>query len=256
MGIALYNIISPLVSVVIPVYNGERFIVKTIRSVLEQTYKEVEVIVVDDASSDRTEEKVRSFTSERVKYVGLAENRGVANARNVGTKMAQGKYLCFLDADDLWRPEKLSRQIDFMERTGAAFSFTGYEFADAEARPNGKVVHVPERIDYVDALKNTTISTITVMFDMQKLAKEDVMMPDVPSEDTATWWNVLKKVDCAYGLDEALSIYRRGGKSLSSNKFVAVKRIWGLYRKQEKLNVAESMKNFLGYAWHAVGRRV
>ena len=94
------------------------------------------------------------------------------------------------------------------------------------------------------------------MFDMGKLTKEDVMMPEIASEDTATWWNILKRVDYAYGLDESLSYYRRSGETLSSNKLVAIRRIWNLYRKHEKLNIARSSVNFVGYAFNAVRRRV
>ena len=250
------NAQDKLVSVIVPVYNGEKYIEDTINSVLSQTYTDWELIVVDDGSSDGTRDKVRRFLSERVRLVEFGENQGAAKARNAGIELARGRYVCFLDADDLWMSEKLERQVAFMKRTGAVFAFSGYEFADATGRPNGKIVRVSAMIDYRRALRNTTIWTSTVMFDMEKLSKEDILMPKVPSEDTATWWKVLKKVGCAYGLDEALAIYRRGGRSLSSNKLVAMKRIWKLYRKVEGLGVGFSSVNFAGWAVNAVRRRV
>ena len=247
-----------LVSIVTPIYNGEVFVAETIETVLAQTYENWEWIIVDDGSRDRTREIIRDAAKKdkRIRLVKLAGNGGAAKARNAGIMAMKGKYLCFLDADDLWAPEKIAKQVKFMSEEGCAFSFTGYEFADAFGKPNGKVVRVPAEISYKQALKNTTIWTSTVMLDMEKLAKEDVLMPDVASEDTATWWKLLKMVNYAYGLNEVLSYYRRSGQTLSSNKLVAIKRIWALYRNYEKLNLAQSFVNFVGYATNAVRRRV
>ena len=247
---------KPLVSIVVPAHNAAEFIDDTIHSVLGQTYEDFELIVVDDASSDATLEVVEQFSDARIRVIKCKRNGGAAKARNRGVLAARGRYICFLDADDLWQPDKLERQLEFMKETGAAFSFTSYVFADANGRPNGKVVRVPATITYKQALKNTTIWTSTVMFDMKKLSKKDILMPDVKSEDTATWWKVLRKVDCAFGMREVTAIYRRSGKSLSSNKLVAIKRIWNLYRKCEGLDVLRSSANFMGWAFNAVRRRV
>ena len=121
---------------------------------------------------------------------------------------------------------------------------------------NGKKVYVPQKINYKEALKNTTIWTSTVMFDMEKLKKEDIFMPNVKSEDSATWWKILKKIDYAYGLNEVLSYYRRSSGSLSSNKLIAIKRIWNLYRNVEHLNIFYSFYNFCFWAFNAVRRRI
>ncbi|MBQ9017749.1 glycosyltransferase family 2 protein [Candidatus Saccharibacteria bacterium] len=247
---------SPLVSIVIPTHNSAKYIAQTIGSVQGQTYHNWELIIVDDCSADDTVGVISKHASEQVKLVCLNKNQGAAIARNTGTKEARGDYLAFLDADDLWLPEKLERQVKFMQEKDCEFSFTGYEFADAEGRPNGKVVHVPATITYKQALRNTTISTIAVMFDMKKLSKVDIEMPNIASEDTATWWKILKKIECAYGLDEPLAIYRRSNGTLSANKVVAILRIWRLYRKQESLNALASAVNFAGYAVNAVRRRV
>ena len=247
---------KPLVSIIIPVFNGEKVILDTIDSLWKQTYKKWEAIIVDDESKDRTKELLSKVKSKKIRVVNLEKNSGAAEARNRGISEAKGEYICFLDADDLWRADKLEKQVKFMLEKDSAFSFTGYEFANENGIGNGKIVRVPEMITYKQALKNTTISTITVMFDLNRLSKEDIYMPNIESEDTATWWNVLKVVDHADGLDESLSLYRRGGKTLSSNKLVAIKRIWALYRDHEKLNVFMSSINFVSWAFNAVRRRV
>ncbi len=244
------------VSIVVPVYNAEDCISDTIMSVLKQSYTDYELLLVDDSSTDKSREIMEGFVSDRVRILENTEAKGAAGARNSGIKKATGRFMAFLDADDLWDKDKLSKQISFMDRTGAAFSFTGYEFADVEGRGLGKIVKVPARISYREALKNTTIFTSTVMFDMDRLCTEDILMPYVKSEDTATWWKVLKKTGVAYGLDESLTLYRRMGGSLSSNKLEAVRRIWNLYRKTEHLSIVYSIYCFCNWAVRAVARRV
>ena len=252
---------QPLVSIVTPVHNGKDFFAETIETVSAQSYKNWEWIIVDDKSDDGTPEMIKKTIKDKkldnVRLIQLKENSGAAKARNTGIQASKGEYLCFLDADDLWDKEKLSKQVAFMQVGDYAFSFTGYEFADAEGKPNGKVVSVPEKISYKQALKNTTIWTSTVMFDMDKLSKEDVLMPDVRrGQDTATWWKVLKKIDYAYGLNEVLSFYRRSAGSLSSNKLTALKRTWNLYRNVEHLGFCRSCGCFVVYCFNAVKRRV
>lgn len=244
------------VSVVVPVYNASKCISDTIMSVMSQTYNDLELILVDDGSTDGTYEIMQGYEDERICVLRNSEGKGAADARNCGIKAAKGRYIAFIDADDKWLPDKLCKQIDFMKEKGAAFSFTGYEFADENCNPTGIKVRVPGTIKYSEALKNTTIFTSTVIFDMDKLEKEDIFMPRVVSEDTATWWKVLKKIDCAFGLDESLTLYRRLGKSLSSNKIEAVRRIWFLYRKVEHLNLFYSFYCFCFWAFRAVKRRV
>ena len=250
-----------LVSVIVPVYNAGKWIEDTILSVKSQTYKDWELILVDDGSTDDSINVIKELLAdgkdERIKLVDAGEeNLGAAHARNRGVEMASGRYICYIDADDLWSPDKLEKQLAFMEENDAAFSFTGYEFADESGIGVQKIVGVPKTITYRQALKNTTIFTSTVMFDMDKLDKEDIMMPQVPSEDTATWWKVLKKTGKAYGLDEALTLYRRGTGTLSSNKFSAIKRIWNLYRNVEGLNVIYSAYCFVFWAVRATLRRM
>lgn len=247
---------SKKVSVVTPVHNAEKFIKETVESVLNQTYDNIEIVLVENGSTDNTKEILKSFSDPRIKVAFIDDNAGAAEARNYGVRESTGEYIAYIDADDLWRRDKLEKQIAYMKDKGAAFCFTGYEFGDENAKPLGKIVRVPEKINYNQALKNTTIFTSTVCFDMRLLTKEEVMMPHIKSEDTALWWQLLRKGREAYGLDENLVIYRRPAKSLSSNKFEAIRRIWNLYRKWEKLSVIKSAICFIGWAVRAVKRRV
>lgn len=248
-----------LISIIVPVYNAEKFLESTIKTVLDQTYQEWELIFIDDCSKDNSVDVIKKYQKKdnRIALIQNKENSGAAITRNNGIKKAKGKYLCFLDADDLWEKEKLEKQINFMREKDCAFSFTGYEFANENGEPNGKKVYVPNKISYKQALKNTTIWTSTVMFDIKKMSKEDIYMPNVKrGQDTATWWKILRKIDYAYGLNEVLSYYRRTNESLSANKIVALKRTWNLYRNVEHLGLISSIYNFSWYCFNAIKRRI
>lgn len=249
-----------MISIIVPAYRAEKVIGETIDSVVAQTYPNWELLLVEDAGGDGTVEKIERYVREhgenRIRLILQPENGGAAKARNRGLREAAGRYIAYLDADDLWEPEKLERELRFMREKDAAFVFTGYEFADENGRKTGKVVHVPETLNYRQALSNTTIFTTTVLFDTEKIPKELLEMPDVKSEDTALWWKVLRNGYVAWGLDENLARYRRAGKSLSSNKLEALRRIWNLYRKVEGLGVLESGALFCLWAFRAVKRRI
>lgn len=247
-----------LVSIVVPVYNAEKFLKDTIQTVLEQTYPNWELLLVDDCSNDNSVGIIKEYVKDdkRIRLLKNEKNSGAALTRNHGIKEAKGTYLCFLDADDLWEKEKLEKQLKFMKENHCAFSFTDYEFADSNGVPNGKKVKVPKTINYKQALKNTTIFTSTVMFDLNKLTKEDIYMPDVKSEDTATWWKILKKISFAYGINNIVVLYRRSANTLSSNKIKAIRRIWNLYRNVECLDIISSCYNFCWYCFNALKRRV
>lgn len=251
---------SELVSVIVPVYNAEKFIREAMDSVRAQTYESWELLLVEDGSSDGSVDVITDYIAEmqetRIRLIRQPTNQGAARARNRGVREAAGRYIAYLDADDLWMPEKLEHEIQFMEKKNAAFAFTGYEFADEHGVGLGKVVRVPETLVYQQALSNTTIFTTTVMFDTTKISKELLEMPQIKSEDTALWWQILRTGYTAYGLDENLVRYRRAGRTLSSNKLKAIQRIWNLYRKAEGLNLARSVWHFCFWAVHAVRRRV
>ncbi len=249
-----------LISVIVPVYNAERFIEETIACVAAQTCSRWELLLVDDASTDGTtaiiEKYIGDTGDQRIRLIRQPENLGAARARNRGLQEAAGRYIAYLDADDLWAPEKLEHELAFMAERNAAFAFTGYEFVDENGRGTGKVVRVPESLTYRQALKNTTIFTTTVMFDTEKISRELLEMPVMKSEDTALWWKILRNGYTAWGLDENLAKYRRAGRTLSSNKLEALRRIWNLYRQAEGLSVLSSAWNFCFWAVRAVKRRL
>lgn len=246
------------VSIIVPVYNAEEFLQETIETVLAQKETDWELLLVDDCSTDGSRAVIERCSNQdaRVRLVAQPENRGAAAARNRGVEEAEGRYIAFLDADDLWKEERLSKELEFMQKKSAGFVFSGYEFADEKGVGTGKIVRVPETITYRQALKNTTIFTSTVLFDTEKISKELIKMPLVKSEDTAAWWNILRHGHKAYGLDENLVLYRRSAGTLSSNKLEAIRRIWYLYRKVEGLGIVYSMYNFVFYAVRAVLRRI
>lgn len=255
-----------LVSIIVPVHNAENFIEDTIDCVRGQSYKNWELILIEDGSTDHTMDKMSAYLEEiRDERIRLVERKigspeeksfGAARARNLGISLAEGRYIAYLDADDRWREDKLERELAFLQDKQAGFVFTGYEFGDEKAEGTGKVVHVPETLSYEQALANTTIFTSTVMMDTEKIDKALMEMPYIKSEDTASWWKILKTGVTAYGLDENLVIYRRAGKSLSSNKIEALRRIWNLYRQAAGLSVFASACHFVPWAYRAVKRRV
>jgi len=241
-----------MISIVTPVYNAENYIEETIKSVLKQTYRDFEWILVDDGSTDRSVEIIEQHNDSRIRLI-RQQNSGAAAARNRGIEAAKGRYIAFLDADDIWDITKLSNSLQYMQKHEAGFVFTAYEFGDENAQPTGKRVRVPKKLTYKKALARTVIFTSTVLIDTKKIGKPH--MPDVGSEDTATWWSILKRGVTAYGLDQPLVIYRRPPVSLSSDKKVAVKRIWNLYKK-EGLSFPTALRTLFMWAWMATIRRV
>ncbi|TKI85338.1 glycosyltransferase family 2 protein [Bacillus mycoides] len=242
-----------MVSVIIPSYNASPFIKEAIQSVQSQTYTNWEMIIVDDVSKDNTRELIKEEIKKdgRIQLIELQENGGAAIARNTGINCAKGTYIAFLDSDDLWLPEKLEKQVAFMQNNDLAFSFTSYQIMDQDGNLTEKVVHVPEKINYNGLLKNTIIGCLTVMLDVEKLGK--VQMPNIRTrQDTATWLKILKQGHYAYGLDEVLSKYRKVENSISSKKFKMAKMNWKLYREIEGLSVLKSAWCFINYALNGV----
>ena len=246
------------VSIIIPAYNASKFIGEAVKSVENQNYENYEILVVNDCSKDNTAEIVEKLSNSnpKIKLINNCNNSGAALSRNAGIKNATGRFIAFLDADDVWVEEKLNKQINFMLKNGVSFSFTGYQFSNSKAEPTGKKVFVPTKLTYKDLLKNTTIFTSTVIFDMNQLKEDDILMPVLKSgQDVATWLNVLKKVEYAYGLNEILSMYRRTRGTLSSNKLKRLKVIWGIYENQ-KINKFYRLYCVPFWAFNAIKRRI
>lgn len=251
---------KPTVSIITPVYNLEKYITETMDCVRNQSFQDWELLLVEDCSTDRTFSVISDYLErtgdDRIRLIRQAANGGAARARNRGLQESAGRYIAFLDGDDLWTEDKLQKQLRFMEEKGAGFCFTGYEFADEDGRGLGKVVRVPQTINYKEALNNTTIFTSTVIFDTEIIEKDRLEMPLLKSEDTALWWKILRSGVLAYGLNDNLVLYRRSGKTLSSNKIEAIRRIWNLYRRAEGLSIPQSAYHFCFWAVRAVKRRV
>lgn len=244
------------VSIILPVYNSEKYIEETIKSVLNQTYTNWELIIVDDCSKDNSLKIVEQLKTEQFRIIKNKENSGVALSRNKAIEKAQGKYIAFIDSDDLWEKEKLEKQLKFMEERNIVFSFSSYK----RIKENGNIitkVNVPNKIDYKELLKNTIILTSTVIIDTEKISKDLIKMPKLKlSEDTAMFLNILRNGYTAYGLEEYLIKYRVRKKSLSSNKLKSMHSLWKVYKNQEKLNFFERVKNILGYIKNATKKRI
>lgn len=245
-----------LVSIITPCYNAEKFILETYKSIKKQTYRNWEWIIVDDKSTDNSCQIIKEINDSKIVLYEPDEKLGPANARNLAVLKSNGRYIAYLDADDFWHPRKLEKQIEFMKTYRCGFSFTGYEFANCEGKLTGKKVVVPHTMRYKDSLKNTIIWTSTVVIDTTYICSKDIMMPDIKSEDTALWWNLLMKYSSAYGLNEVLAFYRRSSNTLSSNKIEAIRRIWYLYRKHENLSIIKSLYLFTFYLFNTIKKRI
>ncbi|MDR2547395.1 MAG: glycosyltransferase [Lachnospiraceae bacterium] len=252
-----------MVSIIIPVYNAEKYVKMAIASVLAQTFTDWELILSDDCSTDRSlniiEELIEQIpvdTRKKIHVIRNDKNSGPAKTRNVGLAAARGRYLAYLDADDIWNQDKLAKQLAFMQEKEAAFSYTAYEFGDETGKGTGSVVKVLPLLTYRKALSRTIISTSTAMFDLERLDRDLLEMPCISSEDTATWWRILRHGYPAHGMNEVMTVYRRYHGSLSADKKEAIKRIWYLYRQREHLSLIHSIACFISWAVRATWRRL
>ena len=221
-----------LVSIITPVYNCEKLLPKTIECVLNQTYKNWEMLLVDDCTPDNSAKIISEYAKKdnRIKYFKLEKNSGAAVARNKALSESKGRFIAYLDADDLWKSNKLEKQVEFMLRNNYAFTCTDYE---------------------------TIIQTVGVMVDTKLTGKELLEMPNIRRrQDAATWCQLLKNGFDCYECPENLSYYRVVSNSLSSNKFKAVKMNWYWYRKIEKLPLWKTCYCFIGYAFNGVKKRI
>ena len=247
-----------LVSIITPVYNASKFIEETIKSVQSQTYKEWEIILVDDCSTDNSYEIINKYSKndERIKYIKLEKNSGAAVARNTAIANANGKYIAFLDSDDIWYDNKLEKQISFMKDKNIGFSFTSYELMSEDGELLNKTINVPSKIDYNKYLKNTIIGCLSVIIDKDKIG--DFRMPNIrANQDMATWLYIMRDRNCvAYGLNECLAKYRLVNGSITNNKVKAAKSVWNVYRNIENLSLIKSSYVFVGYAINAVLKRL
>ncbi|HIC81091.1 MAG TPA: glycosyltransferase family 2 protein [Kiloniellaceae bacterium] len=246
----------PLVSVITAAYNAETFIRETIASVRHQTLEDWEMLVADDASGDNTAAIVRdcAATDARVKLVTLQRNGGVAAARNAALAEAKGRFIAFLDSDDLWLPEKLERQVAFMRQRDCAVSYTAFRRINEDGRQLGRLITVPERLTYAQLLKNTAIATLTGMVDTDRTGP--IRMTEARRDDFILWLSILKRGFVAYGLQEDLARYRVVHGSLSSKPKRSAAWTWSVYREVEKLGLLHASWCMLHYGARAVLKRL
>jgi glycosyltransferase involved in cell wall biosynthesis len=247
-----------LISIITATYNSEKEIIKTYRSITKQTYENWVWLVTDDCSTDNTEKILHEIASKdhRVKFFKNKVNTGAAVSRNNSLNFAKGEFIAFIDSDDLWAPNKLEKQLAFMN-DGIDFSFTAYELIDEQGEALTQVVDANQsgKFSYEDMLrKKATLGCSTVM--LRRHAFVDISMPLLRTgQDYATWLKLLKTGVYAHLLNEVLTSYRIMPNSISRNKFKKAKRQWQIYREVENLALLKSAICFSFYAWRAVFRK-
>lgn len=248
--------VEDLVSIITPMYNAEKYIAETIASVQAQTYEKWEMLIVDDASTDGSASIVQKMmmNDERIKYYKNSVNCGVAQSRNIAISKARGRFLAFLDSDDLWRPVKLEEQLQMMKESGSAFCYGACSVIDETGKSIRRDRYVPEKIDYKELLKGNVIPCLTVVIDHKRIP--DIIMPQIPHEDYATWLTILKEGIVACGINEVVADYRVCRDSVSSHKGSALKWTWNIYRNYLNLNLCACIYNFCWYAIRGLGKHV
>jgi teichuronic acid biosynthesis glycosyltransferase TuaG len=248
----------PLVSIVTPAYNAAPYIRETIASVQRQTVRDWEMIIVDDASSDETHALVSEAAAAdlRIIPVRLPQNGGPAVSRNTALDRARGEFVAFLDADDLWDPTKLEKQLAFMQARGSEFSFGSYRVISHRGEVVGRVGPVPDTMRYHDLLRNTIIGCLTVVIRREVVG--DRRFPLLRrSQDTAMWLSLLRERRMrAHGLNEDLASYRVVPTSNTRNKLVAARSVWTLLRRSEGLSPPVASWYFAHYAVSALSRYI
>ena len=240
-----------------PCYNAERFIAQSIESVLAQTYTNWELLITDDCSTDKSVEIIKKYCllDNRIDVLVPNEHHGIATTRNLSIERSKGRFIAFLDSDDIWKSNKLETQIGFMLKNDVAFTYSSYEIIDEQGNPKNKTVPDAGVMNYRKYLRNTIICCGTVMLDRQKIG--DFLTPIIAtSEDMSLWLKIMKRGYDAYPVPGPLHQYRVRPGSASSNKIKASGDVWRVYRKIEKLSWIKSVYNFICYTFNAVKKRV
>lgn len=243
-----------LVSVITPSYNSEKFIAQTIGSVQSQTYPYWEMIIVDDCSTDSTESIVRDFaqTDPRIKFYKLQRNAGAGVARNQAVLMAAGRYIAFLDADDLWRPEKLQKQINWMQENHLPFSFSFYDCIDEAGNPLGKTVQAPCKLRYWQLFFCNFVGNLTGIYDTDYFGKIPISNLR-KRQDWMVWLTVLRKIKTAQAIPESLAYYRVRKDSISASKFDLLQHNFNVYKIFYGYNTVVSLGCMIGFLLMQLG---
>lgn len=242
---------QPLVSIITPMYNSEKFILKTIKSVINQTYSNWELLLIDDGSTDNTIQIVEDFKQKysNIKLLQNSNNLGAAQSRNKGILEAKGDYIAFLDADDLWKSNKLDLQIQFMQTHNCDVSFSSYEQIDENGKPLNKLVQAIPKLTYNKYLKTNYIGNLTGMYNAKTLGK--ITSPDLRKrQDWLLWLAAIKKSSKpALGIQESLAYYRVRQNSISSNKIELLKYNYLVYKKGLGFSTLKSLYRMLIFLW-------
>lgn len=248
--------IEGLVSVIMPSYNTAPYIEETIQSVLNQTYTNWELIIVDDCSTDNTDEVLETIKDDRIRYFKNEKNSGAAVSRNKALREAKGQWIAYLDSDDIWMPEKLEKQIRFMEENGYIFSYTNYEEIDVDGYKTGVKVTGPKKITKTGMFNYCWPGCLTVMYDANKIGL--IQIEDIKkNNDYAMWLKVCRKADC-YLLDEILGQYRKGRVGSVSTHSIRTMIGWHykLFTENEKMKAITAfictIRNLLFGFWKKI----
>ena len=248
---------KPLVSIIMPCYNAERYIAQSIESVLAQTYENWELLITDDSSTDKSVEIISKYSKndERINVMVPDEHQGIARTRNMSISRAKGRFVAFLDSDDVWYPEKLEKQVNFMLENNLAFTYSSYEVIDCQGNSKNRIVKDAGVMSYKKYLRNTIICCGTVVIDREKTGHFATPIIKT-SEDMSLWLSIMRRGFAAYPVPGPLHKYRITPGSASSNKIKAACDVWRVYRKIEKLSLLKSVFNFACYTFNAVKKHV
>lgn len=241
------------VSVITPVYNVEKYIDKTLDSVFSQTYKDIEIVLVDDCSIDKSAQIISEYKKfhPEIVYFLQPHNMGAGAARNKALELATGQYVAFLDSDDEWIPEKTERQLKLMKEKNSPFSYAAIDMIDEEDKCIKGKRNIKDTCDYKYLLHNTIIATSSVIVDRNVLG--DFRMPlRRGGQDYATWLKLLRDGAIACGINDVLVHYRVSNNSLSSNKFKSVRQVWEIQTQDEKINKIRALINVVGFGINAL----
>lgn len=241
------------VSVITPVYNAGKYIEKTLESVFAQTYKDIEIVLVDDCSKDNSSQIISKYKEihPEIVYFFQHENMGAGAARNKALELATGQYVAFLDSDDLWLPEKTDRQLNLMKKWKTPFSYGAVEMMDEHGKTVKPKRNIRETCDYKYLLHNTIIATSSVIVDRMVFGDFRMSLRR-GGQDYATWLMLLRDGTVAYGINETLVRYRIGYHSLSSNKFKSIKQVWEIQTLDEHISKAAAAFHVGSFVFNAL----
>ena len=244
---------SDLVSIITPMYNSGKYIEETLKSVISQTYENWELFIIDDGSSDNCVDLVNECKKidNRIKLIINEENQGAAISRNIGIKKANGRYIAFLDSDDLWVPTKLEEQINFMSINQLALSYSSYEKIDELGNHIKNINIVKIQTTYHNLLKSNYIGCLTAMIDLKMMEQKKLYMPNIATRhDHGLWLAIVRKGFNVCGNPKILARYRYRKGSISFSKFKSGYYQWKLYRDVEKINLLSSIYYMICWAWY------